>query len=482
MLLLVPKIGASMKFQWLVAAACLPLMLSACGESPSPKIFIAKEIVTMDENSTGEAILVEGEQIVAVGSVADLQLLSPTAQLDRALQDSVIVPGLIDPHIHMILGALIYSRPFIPPWDMHTPDGVVRGVPDKAAFLNRLGAVHQQQTGDGPLIVYGYHNIVHGDLVRQDLDSISTSRPIFVWHYSGHDFYLNSAAIEWADLTPALADEVEGVALDAEGQLTGRIYEHASHYLFKSLAWELLTPGNIGSGFSGFEQMLERAGVTVVAELGYAIFGKTLEDFYHFMEYTKEDRYTLYLVPEYRAFAKKYGDKAVQKILQMASRDAEHGDPIVLPQVKFFSDAAFYSQTMRLTAPGYLAGQSKGTLGLWATEPEMLKAQIKPYWQAGIGLRIHSNGDAAQDVTLQIMRELDSEFTGPDNRFVIEHAGLLRPDHLQSLAGLEGGISAASHYVHYMGEGLCRGDRRARELHHTTEFCCHTVNPDLATF
>ncbi|MBL4672492.1 MAG: amidohydrolase family protein, partial [Arenicella sp.] len=431
-----------------VAIVCLSLslFLAACQNEPDEVIYIAKHIVTMDsETPQAQAVYILDGKISQLGSVTTLKAAHPNATVDKTFAQQTLIPGLIDPHVHMILGAMIYSRPFVPPWDMETPSGIVKGLPSKQALLERLRELDQALEPGQPLIAYGYHNLVQGDLVRQDLDTVSSTRPILVWHYSGHDFYLNTKALEWAKVEPSLHQRYEGVALDANGELTGRIYEDATEFLFAKLSRHLLTPSNISKGFSGFETMLAKAGVTSVAELGYGLFNKTLEDSYYFLEYTKSDPYHLYLVAEHRAFKKKYGDDAAKKIKSLASEKASSGDPQVLPQVKFFTDAAFYSQTMRLEQPGYIAGQSQGTLGLWVTESDDLAAAIEPYWKLGLDARIHSNGDAAQTATLEAMSRVRASQPNLEQRFIIEHAGLLKPKHLQRISELGGGISAASH-------------------------------------
>lgn len=427
--------------------------LVGCGQETHQTIFPAKEVVTlMDKYTQVSAVLVDDGIIRGLGTLDELKTEFPLAVVDDRFIGDVIVPGFIDPHVHMILGALVYSRPFLPPWDMETPDGVVKGLRSKDAFMARLSEVESAQDDDSPLIIYGYHNLIHGRLVRGDLDKISKTRPILVWHYSLHDFYLNSAALEWVGAEAAWADELIGVELDRDGELTGRLFEEASKKLFTKLAFEMFTPSNVARGFDGYENMLARAGITSVAELGYGLFGKRLEDFYYWLEYTEDDPYHLYLVPEHREFKKRYGDGASKKIVAMASDVFDRGVPKVLPQVKFFVDGAFYSQTMRLSAPGYLSGQSKGEQGEWATEPEALIDQMTPYWVSGLDLRIHSNGDQAQDETLKAMAQLTDRKIRDDQKFVIEHAALLNKEHLAEIKEYGGGVSAASHYVHYMGD------------------------------
>ncbi|GHA07731.1 hypothetical protein GCM10008090_16940 [Arenicella chitinivorans] len=403
--------------------------------------------------SEATAVLVEDGLITGVGSVADLRAVKPQAQLDDSFAQHIIYPGFIDPHVHMLLGALIYSRPFTPPWDMQTPQGIVKGLADKSALLARLKELDAQLSNKNtPLITYGYHNLIHGEITRHDLDTVSSQRPILLWHYSAHDFYLNSAALEWAKVDANLSARYVGVELDSNGELTGRLYEDAPKYLFEKLAFQLLTPGNVRRGFNGFERLLADGGVTTVAELGYGLFGRRLEDLYYLLEYTDDDPYRLYLVPEFRAFQQVYGDDTVTAVAALAEEEPDRGKPQVLRQIKFFTDGAFYSQTMRLDPPGYLAANTEHQLGLWVTPEPMLAEEIQPFWDAGFGIRIHSNGDAAQTATLNAMTSVRANNPSVSNRFVIEHAGLVLPTQIERLQTLDGGVSAASHYVYYMGD------------------------------
>ena len=443
-------INLKLKFTYPIV---LSVLILGCTQSKAPDysditIYSAESIITVnDKRPKAEAIAIDNAgRITGLGKLEVLQSKFNGAKTDSQFQNKIIVPGLIDPHVHMTLGSMMYGLEFVPPWDMETPKGTVKGLQDKTALLDKI-AEFEKNAPDGPLFLYGYHNLVQGDLTRQDLDKISSSRPIFIWHYSGHDFYLNSAAISLAKLTPALSEKYHGIGLDENGELNGRIYEDAGLALFATIGPILLAPAHIKKGFEGYEKIFARSGVTTVAEMGYGIFGRSLEDKYLKAFYTEEDNYNLYLVPEHRAFTAEFGDDAVNNILTMSSDQTRN--PRVLNQVKLFTDAAFYSQTMKMAAPGYIGGQSKGTDGLWVTQPNNLAGVMKPYWEAGIDIHIHSNGDAAQDSTLNAFSKMEAG--DADQRLIIEHGGLFRPDQIQKAAKLGIGISAASHYVKYMG-------------------------------
>ena len=426
-------------------------MLALLAARPGSVIYPARQVITMAEPAIAGAIAVREGRIIALGQKQALQAALPEARLDERFADKVILPGLIDPHVHMALSSLQYATPLTPPWPMSTPDGMVRGLPSRQAFLTRLAELVAAAPEAEPLIVYGYHDLVHGPLDRHDLDQLTTSRPLIVWHYSSHDFYLNTAALDWAGIVPDLHNSYEGIDLDEAGQLTGRVYEDAIPLLLARIGPILLAPDRLRRGLKGFSALLRSGGVTTVADLGYGIFGLPLEDANIRQNWVSvaHSGYRLYLVPEHRAFLAAFADERIEVIQAMISGQRPVPAP-VLKQVKFFTDAAFYSQTMRISEPGYLSGQSAGTQGLWVLRPEALVPTIRPYWQAGFDVRIHSNGDAAQTASLAALEVLRQ--SAEDQRFIFEHAGLFSPQQVADAARLGAGISAASHYVFYLGQ------------------------------
>lgn len=414
-------------------------------------IYVAASVVTMSSEGVVEAVAVRDGRIIGIGSVDQLQGDLPGADTDFTFETQTIVPGLIDPHVHMGLSSLQYATPLTPPWPMATPNGMVRGLPTRASFFERLADLEAAAPDGEPLIVYGFHNLVHGDLTRADLDAVTTDRPLVIWHYSSHDFYLNSSALDWAGIDVSLHEQFEGVDLDSEGKLTGRIYEDAIPALMHTIGPILLAPDRLAKGLDGFSGLLRAGGVTTVADLGYGIFTLPLENANIAGNWRSIDHagYRLYLVPEHRAFEAAFGNERVSQVLGMVSGEIDTPAP-VLPQVKFFTDAAYYSQTMRVSEPGYLSGQSQGTQGLWVLKPDEIAPTIQPYWDAGLSVRIHSNGDAAQTATLDALEQLRPSDEG--RKFVFEHAGLFSPAQIARAADLGAAISAASHYVFYLGE------------------------------
>jgi len=244
--------------------------------------------------------------------------------------------------------------------------------------------------------------------------------------------------------------DYHGVDFFDDGELTGRIYDDAVFVVFDKIAPHVFRPQDIARGLTTYFAIMRNSGITTTADLGYGIFGRANENATIGAFWSMEQNaFRLYLIPEHRAFTTEFGEEAPKVIGELVSGERPAPAP-VLPRVKFFTDGAFYSQTMRLSPPGYLAGQSKGTEGLWVTQPGELFGTMKPYLDAGFAAHVHSNGDAAQSETLKAFAQArDGEM---DNDFVIEHGGLFTDAHTTMAADNDVILSAASHYVHYMGE------------------------------
>ena len=75
-------------------------------------IYVAKSIITMERgNPRATAVAVAGAKILAVGSLQQVEaaLAGKPHRIDRTFADKILVPGLIDQHLHPVLGALSLS-------------------------------------------------------------------------------------------------------------------------------------------------------------------------------------------------------------------------------------------------------------------------------------------------------------------------------------------------------------------------------------
>ena len=79
-------------------------------------IYAAKKIVTMESsNPVATAVAVAGKRILAVGSLEDVKaaLGDRKYTTNDTFKEKIILPGLIDQHLHPILGALTLATEVI---------------------------------------------------------------------------------------------------------------------------------------------------------------------------------------------------------------------------------------------------------------------------------------------------------------------------------------------------------------------------------
>src|SRR5882757_3230242 len=94
---------------------------------PGPvTVFSARKIITMDA-SVEEAthVAVRDGIILEVGDLDDCAAWGPYA-LDDRFADSILVPGLIESHSHLLEGLLWAKANYVGPVDRHDPSGKLR--------------------------------------------------------------------------------------------------------------------------------------------------------------------------------------------------------------------------------------------------------------------------------------------------------------------------------------------------------------------
>ena len=96
---------------------------------PALTIFTARRIHTMDESlPVATAVAVADGRIVAVGSLDDMAPWREgrSVTVDERFAKQVLLPGLIDNHIHPFLGALLMPTEHIAPEPWRQADGTMR--------------------------------------------------------------------------------------------------------------------------------------------------------------------------------------------------------------------------------------------------------------------------------------------------------------------------------------------------------------------
>ncbi|MBL6815147.1 MAG: amidohydrolase family protein, partial [Pseudomonadales bacterium] len=178
--------------------------------APPPMLVTGAHIITMNVAApVAEALLVEAGRIAWVGKIEDAPAAAQgVSRLD--LKGKVVVPGFVEPHMHLPPLAMMHEFSNIGPNRFETT----------AAALAQLGEV-AAVTPVGEWVVGRQFDpsLQQGPdyLTRDLLDAVSSDHPVFVYNASLHLGYCNSVALELAGIDASTPDP-QGAELGRDGQ------------------------------------------------------------------------------------------------------------------------------------------------------------------------------------------------------------------------------------------------------------------------
>lgn len=413
-------------------------------------VYRARKVITMDAGRpVAQAVAVMDGRVLSTGTLESMQpwLKRHPHRIDDTFADKIIMPGFIDPHTHFAFSAGYLALHYIGPIDSPGPNGINPGMPTHADVLQKLRDVDQaDKDPTAPLLAWGLDPALQGGhLDRDELDTISTTRPIWVISYAPHFVYLNSAAIARA----AVPDNsnVHGVMRYPDGRLNGQFVEiEAGRIALGAMRAEIAGRGG-AAGMRKMGDVAREAGVTTTAEM---IFGKgDFEGEWElYSSVVRQDDFPLRmgLVPLEGNLHASHGSKAAGFLLDAAKRG---DDKIFFHGVKFLSDGSFPAMSLRLNFPGYLDGSN----GIRNDVPwDELHERMLQFWKAGVPIHCHANGDEAVDATLNALEKLQAIQPRFDHRFTIEHYCISTPDQARRLKALGGLASVNNYFVHYRSQ------------------------------
>lgn len=419
--------------------------LGPCIDEPPTVIYPAREIITLDpDRPVVQAVAVRGARIVGVGSVADLEQAAGNREfvIDSQLADRVIVPGFIAQHDHPLLAGLTMNSAIIAIEDWVTPQGTSKAARNHEEYLERLAEANAKLADpEAVLLTWGYHQYFHGRLSKGQLDAISTTRPIIVWHRSAHEFYLNSAAERKYAVTREWFDKLTDSQKKQADFDNAHYWEQGAFAVLPLIAPGIASPERVRTGLEFVERYFHANGVTLGAEPG-GLLSKPLQDLQNAVMSDPANPLRWYYIVDGKSIAAAFPDQQIaaesEKLLDWGS-----GMTAYLPkQVKLFADGAIYSQAMQLGPPGY----SDGHTGEWMMDPDFFARTFRVYWDLGYQLHIHVNGDAGLDMVLDQLEANLERHPREDHRTVIVHFAVSTPEQVERIRRLGAIVSGNPYY------------------------------------
>ena len=375
------------------------------------------------------AMLVRGEQILAVGDEDEVSALAEKGTRIVDLEGHFVMPGFNDAHVH--LGSAGQDALAVR----------LHGAPSITEVQKRLAAAVAQAKPGEWIAGSGWDHTLWAEKrfpTRQDLDSVSPQNPVFLVHISGHVAVSNSAALKVAGITPKTPNPTGGeIEHDANGEPDGMLKEGSAMSLVESKipppsnerrrkGIELALADVAANGVTSIQDnsLVDALGKTPASNAG----NDTWDDFRVYRELKSEGKLTV-RITEWLPFT------APLERLEQMRREGGTTDPwLRTGALKMVTDGALGSRTAAMLAP---YSDDPKTSGILTIEPEKLRTMAIERDKAGFQLNFHAIGDRANRVALDTF-EAVAKTNGPrDRRDRIEHAQVVAPSDLRRFASLQ---------------------------------------------
>jgi predicted amidohydrolase YtcJ len=399
---------------------------SAFTQAPAPSPAVAKSsapemtlyrngrIYTNDATAPwAEALLVRGEEILAVGDDDEVSALTERGAKVVDLEKHFVMPGFNDAHVH-IGGAgadWLAVRLF--------------GAATVAEMQKRLAAAVAEHKQAEWITGFGWDHTLWPEKKfpnRQQLDEVSPKNPVILTHVSGHVAVANSTALQLAGITKDSPNPSGGeIEKDEKGEPTGMLKEGAAMRLVESKI-PAPTEEQRRHGIQLALADVARNGVTSVQD------NSAWEDFLTYRALKNEGKLTV-RVTEWLPFA-----APLEKLEQMR-REGGTTDPwLRTGALKMVTDGALGSRTAAMLAP---YSDDAKTSGILTMEPDKLRQFAIERDKAGFQLNFHAIGDRANRIALDAF-EAAAKANGPrDRRDRIEHAQVVAASDFARFARLQ---------------------------------------------
>ncbi|MFC0408112.1 amidohydrolase [Roseomonas elaeocarpi] len=393
-----------------------------------------------------EALLVRDGRVAAVGTRDDVTGAAGAGARRVALDGRVVVPGLVEAHMHLLPYGLGLSQVNLRPDDgVRTLEELLRRVAAQAATLPR-GAW---------LLGRGYDHLVL-DVARhptaEELQRAAPDNPVWVVRTCGHMGVASTAALRIAELDAAVPDP-EGGAIGREaGQLTGLLQERAQVLV----RGRIPVPDEAGlvAAIEAAGRDLASRGFTAATDMNVGATAGLVE-IEAYRRALREGRLHQRMWQVLAADPGGIADAA----WDVGLRPGREDPMLCWAAVKTFADGSAGGLTAAFREP-YLPGGTGILCYDDATHREVLAHHHRRGWQ----LAIHAIGDAAIEQVLSAMEAADTpEAPVAGRRHRIEHCGFVDADQRARMKAR--GILPVPQpvFIHEFGEVYRRvlGDARA---------------------
>jgi predicted amidohydrolase YtcJ len=428
-------------------------------------IFYGVPIVTVNQkNEEVEALAVQNGKIVAVGSK---QAVVKDWQSDKTklvdLKGQALMPGFVEPHVHIIVTSMFENlwlnlSNFTLPYDtLETISGKLKAELKNVPPGGWLTGFGVDPSRTSPFMA---------ELTSDILDKVSTEVPIFIVNQSGHIAYANRKAFALAGITDQTPNPAGGgiYVKDAQGKLTGKLVEPPSYLAFTA-KMPVPSEAQLLGAMQKTMKKMAYTGVTTVSEMSVGANFSVDQEAGIYKALAAKSMLPIRI----RGYL--WGEALPVEYSNIKPNEGD--DRLRFIGVKYISDGSTQGLTAALHNSYDYPKGSKFSGDLDFSDEKIFNL-MKPFFDQGWQISIHSNGDKAIDQTLNNYSKLLAGNPRPqDRRLRIEHFTVNTEAQVKKAVSLGVVPSFTIGHVHYWGDAFndqILGPKRAERIDPTGDF------------
>ncbi len=402
-------------------------------------VFLNGEVITVDEqNRICEAVAMEGNRIVSVGSTEEVKkhIGSQTTVID--LNGRSLLPGFIDSHLHLSAYGIDQLGVSCKAPHIQSLHDIFQDLRKKAAGLSKGKWVRAWGFNEMSMVEQRYPT-------REELDEISMDHPIMIIRACNHISIVNSKALEIFGIHSDTPNPKGGIIeRNDHGIMTGRLLETAHFQNVKEVTY---SEEEIFSALELASNDFIAAGITSVHDAG-AHASSTFK----LMQQSTQNG-----IVKVRIYAMVCSlddpETFIENMIAEGIKTGMGDNRFKIGPAKLFTDGSSSGPTIA-TRDAYTSNPNDYGI-LYYTQEKLNRVLVEAHKQ-GFQITAHAQGDRAIEMMLNCIEAALNEHPRPDARPRIEHAGVSSPDLIERMKQLGVVPIPNPAFVLEYGEGYVR--------------------------
>ncbi|KKM39480.1 hypothetical protein LCGC14_1564690 [marine sediment metagenome] len=383
------------------------------------KVLYGGSVITMNDNQpTIDAVGIEGEKIIAIGTLEDVKKEMSCNYDLIDLGEKCLIPGFIESHMHPI--TLLFFL-------LNVDLSVCKSLEEVQDVIINVAKKKPQDD-----LIFGYslkEEQFDVPILPNRLDLDICANPVFTLRYDGHIGIANSKALELMGIDVNTKVPAGGeIRRNEKGELTGVISEEALNLVYATAVKSLISkPEVIQETATKAFNFLAGKGITSI----HGVFNYGRE----------EGGLGLVEVPIYKLIQNEMLQncyalictKKPNRLTRLKKNPLDGGkkeSKFKLNALKLFLDGTLGAKTACMWEP---FSDAPNMCGFCVAEEDEIYNKMKIAHNLGFQIVFHAIGDKANRIAVNLYKKLLNEFPREDHRHRVEHASMLTEDVIKDM-------------------------------------------------